>query len=186
MVGDTGVGKSNLIAQYVNERPVHAEDNKATIGIEFHTKKLIKQDGKVIRAQIWDTAGQERYQSITGAYYRGAVGVCVIFDLTDWKSFKSVSKWLKDIKERCNENIVVILIGNKSDLAVERRAVKRESAATWAAEHQIPYVETSAIDGTNVEEAFELVINEVYRVLKKNGEIEQSLNTSNPTGVYKA
>ena len=92
--------------------------------------------------------------------------------MTDWKSFKSVSKWLKDIKERCNENIVVILIGNKSDLAVERRAVKRESAATWAAEHQIPYVETSAIDGTNVEEAFELVINEVYRVLKKNGEIE--------------
>ena len=96
-----------------------------------------------------------------------------------------MSKWLKDIRDRCNENIVVILIGNKSDLAIEKRVVKREAAASWAAEHQIPYVETSAIDGTNVEEAFELIINEVYRVLKKNGEIEQSLNTSNTTGVYK-
>ena len=79
----------------------------------------------MIRAQIWDTAGQERYQSITGAYYRGSVGACVMFDLTSFQSFKSVSKWLKEIKDRCNENIVILLIGNKSDLAEEKRAVKR-------------------------------------------------------------
>ena len=90
---------------------------------------------------------------------------------------------MKEIKERCNENIVILLVGNKSDLAA-KRAIKKEAAAEWAAKHQIAYVETSATEGTNVQEAFELIINEVYRVLKKNGEIEQSHNTSNPTGVY--
>ena len=128
---------------------------------------MIKQDGKVVRAQIWDTAGQEKYQSITGAYYRGSVGACVTFDITDFQSFKSVTRWLKEIKERCNENIVILLVGNKSDIA-DKRAIKKEAAAEWAAKHQIAYVETSAIQGTNVQEAFELIINEVYRVLKKN------------------
>ena len=84
MVGDTGVGKSNLIYNYVNESQKPQEEEKSTVGIEFHTKKLVKQDGKVVRAQIWDTAGQERYQSITGAYYRGSVGACVMFDITSF------------------------------------------------------------------------------------------------------
>ena len=108
-----------------------------------------------------------------------------MFDITNFQSFKSVSKWLKEIKDRCNENVVILLIGNKKDLE-EKRAVKKVAAAEWAAKHQIAYVETSATEGTNVQEAFELIINEVYRVLKKNHEIEQSHNTSNPTGVYKS
>ena len=108
-----------------------------------------------------------------------------MFDITSFQSFKSVGNWLKEIKQRCNENIVILLIGNKSDME-DKREVKRVAAAEWAAKHQIAYVETSATQGTNVQEAFELIINEVYRVLKKNHEIEQSHNTSNPTGVYQS
>ena len=86
------------------------------MGIEFRSKFLKKQDGRVVKAQIWDCAGQERFKSLTTAYYRGSVGALVIFDITDWQSFKSVAHWLKELREKCNENIVILMVGNKSDL----------------------------------------------------------------------
>ena len=99
-----------------------------------------------------------------------------------------MGSWLKDLKAKCNENIVIILIGNKLDVVQKdptQRKVTKEIAASYAANHLIPYVETSAVEGTNVSEAFVMVINEVYRVLKKNGDVERTLNTSDPTGRYR-
>jgi Ras-related protein Rab-11A len=109
-------------------------DSKPTVGIEFSSKNLVKEDGKTVRAQFWDTAGSERFQSVTSSYFRGSVAACVIYDIADFKTFKSVAFWLKELKTKCNENIVILLIGNKCDLE-GRRQVSKEAAAEYAAKH---------------------------------------------------
>ena len=180
-IGDSGSGKTSLIHRFVNGAPL--EDSAITLGVEFSSKHFVKEDGKVIRAQFWDTAGNDRYHALTSSYFRGAVAAAVVYDISNFQSFKNVSFWLKEIKAKCNENIVIILIGNKSDLDGERQ-IDRSKAAAYAEKHSIAFMETSARDGTDVNTSFEMVVNEVYRVLKANGEIEQSMNTSKPTGTY--
>ena len=113
-IGDSGTGKSSMIHRFVNDKPI--EEMKATVGVEFSSKNFVKEDGKTIRAQFWDMAGNERYHAVTNSYFRGAVAACVIYDITDFQSFKNVAVWLKDIKAKCNENIVIMLVGNKADL----------------------------------------------------------------------
>lgn len=129
-IGDSGAGKSSMIHRYVNDTPL--EEIKTTLGVEFSSKNLIKEDGKTVRAQFWDTAGSERYNTVTSSYFRGSVGACVIYDITDFKTFKNVAFWLKEIKAKCNENIVIMLIGNKCDLE-EQRQVNKLAAAEYAA-----------------------------------------------------
>lgn len=97
MIGDSGVGKSNLLLRYTKSD--FNMVSKTTIGVEFATKKVTTQDGKNIKTQIWDTAGQERYRAITTAYYRGAVGALLVYDITSMTSFKSVPQWLKTLKQ---------------------------------------------------------------------------------------
>ena len=111
---------------------------------------------------------------MTSAYYRGSVGALVIFDIANIQSFKDVSHWLRELRDKCNENIVILMVGNKSDLEAQRE-VDRNAAASYAANHGIAYVETCALKGTNVNEAFELIINEVYRVLTSDTDIEKTL-----------
>ena len=169
MIGDASVGKSNLLLRYTKN--TFNEDQKATIGVEFQTKSIKKDDGKILKAQLWDTAGQEKYKSLVSAYYRGAVGVCVVFDVTNFESFRSVSSWLKEVKKSCNPNTVILLIGNKCDLE-ENRVVRSADVAKYAQEHQLAYVETSAKLSLNVDSAFEMIIDEIYRVLKTNGQLD--------------
>lgn len=146
-VGNSGAGKTSLIYRFVNDGPM--DQMKPTVGVEFSSKFFTKEDGKVVKAQLWDTAGNERYQSVTSSYFRGSVAACVVYDITDFQSFKKVAFWLKEIKQHCNENIVIMLIGNKSDIA-EQRQVDKLKAAEYAAQHQIGFMETSAFDGSNV------------------------------------
>lgn len=129
-IGSSGSGKTSLIHHYVNGCPL--EDLKTTIGVEFSSKNLVKEDGKTVRAQFWDTAGNERYHTVTSSYFRGSVAACVIYDITSFQSFKDVAFWLKEIKQKCNENIVIMLIGNKSDLDAQRQ-VDQQKAAAYAA-----------------------------------------------------
>ena len=116
--GECGSGKTSLIHRFVNETPL--EDIKSTIGVEFSTKHFVKEDGKIVRAQIWDTIGSEKYRAITSSYFRGAVAAFVIYDISSFASFKQVSNWLKQIKQHCNENLVIMLVGNKCDLEETR------------------------------------------------------------------
>lgn len=118
IIGDSGVGKSNLLSKFLNNS--FSSDQKTTVGVEFGAKKLII-DGKNIKAQIWDTAGQEKYRSITNAYYKGAKGALLVFDLTNKDSFDSVDKWLNELKSEGDINIYIIMIGNKCDLTDERQ-----------------------------------------------------------------
>ncbi|MBA0680354.1 hypothetical protein Goari_012059 [Gossypium aridum] len=175
LIGDSAVGKSQLLSRFTrNEFNI---DSKATIGVEFQTKTLFI-DHKSVKAQIWDTAGQERYRAVTSAYYRGAVGAMLVYDITKRQSFDHVAKWLEELRGHADKNIVIMLVGNKSDLA-SLRAVPIEDAKEFAQRESLFFMETSALEATNVESAFLTVVTEIYRVISKknlvaNDEQEES------------
>jgi Ras-related protein Rab-11A len=122
------------------------------------------QNKNVVKAQIWDTAGQERYRAITNAYYRGAAGALLVYDVTSAVSFQHVADWLKELKQYADTNIVILLVGNKTDLR-DKREVKKEDAAAYAFQHQLYFIETSALDCSNVDLAFDRIINEIHKVV---------------------
>lgn len=164
LVGDASVGKSNLLARFTkNEFNQHSRE---TIGVHF-TSTIVKIGSKNVKAQIWDTAGQERYRSITHAYYRGAVGAIIVYDMTTVSTFANVQTWLKDLKETCNQNIVILLVGNKCDLKDEK-AVPTEDARLFAEKHLLLFMETSALDSTNVDEAFRQLLTEIYNKMTQS------------------
>ncbi|XWS35485.1 hypothetical protein CRYUN_Cryun20dG0001500 [Craigia yunnanensis] len=165
LIGDSAVGKSQLLARFArNEFNI---DSKATIGVEFQTKTLLV-DHKTVKAQIWDTAGQERYRAVTSAYYRGSVGAMLVYDITKRQSFDHVARWLEELRGHADKNIVLMLVGNKSDLG-SLRAVPIEDAKEFAQRESLFFMETSALEATNVESAFLTILTEIYRTIcKKN------------------
>ncbi|XP_016580882.2 ras-related protein YPT3 isoform X1 [Capsicum annuum] len=163
LIGDSGVGKSNLLSRFTkNEFNL---ESKSTIGVEFATKSM-NVDGKVIKAKIWDTAGQERYRAITSAYYRGAVGALLVYDVTRHVTFENVTRWLKELRDHTDPNIVVMLLGNKSDLR-HLVAVSTDEAKSLAEREALYFMETSALEATNVENAFTEVLTQIYRIVSK-------------------
>ena len=120
----------------------------------------------VYLAQIWDTAGQERYRAITSAYYRGAVGALLVYDITKHVTFENVARWLKELRDHAEANIIIMLVGNKSDLR-HRRAVPTEEAMAFAQANNVAFIETSALDATGVEESFRQILTEIYRLISK-------------------
>ncbi|KAG6634359.1 hypothetical protein CIPAW_12G113200 [Carya illinoinensis] len=131
LIGDSGVGKSNLLSRFTkNEFNL---ESKSTIGVEFATRTL-NVDGKVIKAQIWDTAGQERYRAITSAYYRGAVGALLVYDITRHATFENADRWLKELRGHTDSNIIVMLAGNKSDLRHLVAVSTEEARSKWKEE----------------------------------------------------
>ena len=130
LIGDSGVGKSNLLSRFT--RNEFNLDSKSTIGVEFATRS-IQVDSKTIKAQIWDTAGQERYRAITSAYYRGAVGALLVYDISKHQTYENVQRWLRELRDHADANIVIMLVGNKSDLR-HLRAVPTEEAKQFASE----------------------------------------------------
>ncbi|KAI5989387.1 GTPase [Pisolithus albus] len=138
-------------------------DSKSTIGVEFATRS-INVDGKLIKAQIWDTAGQERYRAITSAYYRGAVGALLVYDISKQATFANVTRWLKELRDHADSNIVIMLVGNKSDLK-HLRAVPTEEATNFATQNELSFIETSALDASNVDSAFQTILTDIYRIV---------------------
>ena len=171
VVGDSGVGKTNLIKRFIlNEFSL---DSKATVGVEFISKNY-NINNKIIKIEIWDTAGQERYKSITSAYYKGAKGAMIVYDVTNQTSFNNIDKWYFEIKEKASKNINLMLIGNKTDL---NKVICREDAINKAKSLNIPVMETSANNSSNVKEAFYDLIKEMYKsVLKLKEKFEQKEN----------
>jgi len=123
LVGDSGVGKSNILSRYLTDE--FNLDSKSTVGVEFGAKK-IKVNNMTIKAQIWDTAGQERYKSITNAYYKGAKGALLVYDITNKESFTNTTKWISELKLNGDKDVTIILIGNKCDLEDKREVPKEE------------------------------------------------------------
>eukprot|EP00850_Spirogloea_muscicola_P000784 SM000003S11029 [mRNA] locus=s3:478165:479731:- [translate_table: standard] len=158
-----GVGKTNLASRFAHNE-FHG-DSKATIGVEFRSKTLAIE-GKEVKAQIWDTSGQERYRAVTSVYYRGALGALLVYDISRRSTFDNVSQWLREIRCQGDSNLVVMLVGNKTDLE-SLRAVPTERGLELAEREGMYFMETSALDSTNVQEAFESVITEIYNNVSK-------------------
>lgn len=153
-------------------------DSKSTIGVEFATR-TVQVGNKTIKAQIWDTAGQERYRAITSAYYRGAVGALLMYDISKSDSYASVSRWLTELREHADPQIVIMLVGNKSDLK-HLRAIPTEEAKNFASENHLLFIETSALDATNVEPAFQNILTEIYR-LYSDQNLQADFNQNKPS-----
>ncbi|KAJ7968642.1 Ras-related protein like [Quillaja saponaria] len=184
LIGDSGVGKSNLLSRFT--RNEFSLESKSTIGVEFATRS-IHVDDKVVKAQIWDTAGQERpfpglnielahlpllsasesrYRAITSAYYRGAVGALLVYDVTRHVTYENVERWLKELRDHTDANIVIMLVGNKADLR-HLRAVSTEDATAFAERENTFFMETSALESMNVENAFTEVLTQIYQVVSR-------------------
>lgn len=165
IIGDTGVGKSCLLLQFTDKR--FKQDHDLTIGVEFGSRTIRVED-KDIKLQIWDTAGQESFRSITRSYYRGAAGALLVYDVTRRESFMHLNNWLEGIAENGNADMVVALVGNKSDLD-SRRTVSTEEGARFARDHNLLYLETSAKTAYNVEEAFLNTARAIYSKIQQGG-----------------
>jgi len=177
LIGDSAVGKSQMLARFA--RNEFSLDSKATIGVEFQTRTLVI-DHKSVKAQIWDTAGQERYRAVTSAYYRGAVGAMLVYDITKRQSFDHIPRWLEELRGHADKNIVIILIGNKTDLE-DQRVVPTEDAKEFAENEGLFFLETSALESTNVEEAFSTVLTEIFNIVnRKNLVASETEGNGNP------
>jgi Ras-related protein Rab-11A len=124
VVGDSAVGKSNVLSRYVKNE--FNRESKSTVGVELSTK-VYQIDESLVKVNIWDTAGQERYQSITAAYYKGAKGAFIIYDTTRRETYENIDKWYNEIKSLADKNIVIMIVGNKSDLKLLRQVSNEEA-----------------------------------------------------------
>jgi len=165
-LGESKVGKSSFIIKYVEGR--FSTNYISTLGLDFRQKKIELEDGKEIDLKLFDTAGQERYKSIASNLIKKANGILLIYDIANKDSFNSIAKWMESIEEISSSNIVVILIGNKSDLEDERQ-VKKEEGERAAKEYNIPFYETSCKTGINIDEVFIRITKEI---LNKKGNID--------------
>ncbi|CAN6291292.1 unnamed protein product, partial [Urochloa humidicola] len=178
LIGDSGVGKSNILSRFT--RNEFCLESKSTIGVEFATRTL-QIEGKTIKAQIWDTAGQERYRAITSAYYRGAVGALLVYDITKKQTFENIQRWLRELRDHADSNIVIMMVGNKSDLN-HLRSVPEEDGQALAEKEGLSFLETSALEALNVEKAFQTILADIHQIISKKALAAQEAAGSGPPG----
>jgi len=170
LIGDSGVGKTCILFRFSED--AFNTTFISTIGIDFKIR-TIELDGKKIKLQIWDTAGQERFRTITTAYYRGAMGIMLVYDVTNEKSFDNIKNWIRNIEENASADVEKMLLGNKCELS-EKREVSKERGEQLAVEYGIKFMETSAKNSINVEEAFYSLARDIKT------KTEKKLEASNP------
>ncbi|XP_010261713.1 PREDICTED: ras-related protein RABA6b-like [Nelumbo nucifera] len=163
LIGDSAVGKSNLISRFCRDE--FRLDSKPTIGVEFAYRN-VKIGDKLVKAQIWDTAGQERYKAITSSYYRGALGALLVYDITRRVTFSNLKKWLQELRHFGESELVIVLVGNKSDLG-HNREVTEEEGQEVAEREGLCFMETSALENLKVEDAFLQMIMQIYEISSK-------------------
>ncbi|KAI0983096.1 hypothetical protein GJ496_008394 [Pomphorhynchus laevis] len=179
LIGDSGVGKTCMLNRYVEDN--FSTTFISTIGIDFKMRK-IEMEGKQIKLQIWDTAGQERFKTITTAYYRGAMGVILVYDITSEKSYDNIKNWIKAIENNASDDVEKMIIGNKCDMESNRQ-VPRERGEQLAKEYNVKFMETSAKQNQNITQAFEDI---TYRIkhkveARKSYQQKQSGRTVDPS-----
>jgi len=191
MVGDSGVGKSSLLLRFTDDS--FSDNFISTIGVDFKIR-TIKMEGKIVKLQIWDTAGQERFRTITSSYYRGAHGVILVYDVTDQVSFNNARQWLTEIDKFACGNVMKLLVGNKTDLAT-KRVVDFNQGKGFADQFNLPFIEASAKDGSNVEKSFLMLVKAIFdknvgqggtaSSLASGGNVNISSNTGKKKGGFR-
>lgn len=178
MLGDSGVGKSCLMMRFSDGKfPL---DIIGTAGIDCK-ERVVKFEEKIIRVQVWDTAGQERYSVLTESYYKKALGILLVYDTTDENSFNNVNSWMKNIKEKGNNIVEILLVGNKIDIP-EKRQIPTSMGNSLAAKYGVTFLETSAKDGTNVEKAFAKL---TEKILRNEELVKQCISKSDMISISK-
>jgi Ras-related protein Rab-1A len=157
LIGDSGVGKSCLLLRFADD--TYTESYISTIGVDFKIR-TVELDGKSCKLQIWDTAGQERFRTITSSYYRGAHGIIIVYDVTDNETFDNVRQWLYEIDRYASENVNKLLVGNKCDLK-DKKVVDHDVGEQFATSIGMKFLETSAKNSHNVEQAFLTMATEI-------------------------
>eukprot|EP00878_Enallax_costatus_P003497 GHUV01003710.1.p1 GENE.GHUV01003710.1~~GHUV01003710.1.p1 ORF type:complete len:219 (+),score=51.34 GHUV01003710.1:163-819(+) len=152
LLGDSGVGKSCLVLRYV--RGQFDPNSKITVGAAFMSHNVLLPDGKSLKFEIWDTAGQERYLSLAPLYYRGAHAAAVVYDITNPESFEKAKYWIGELQKNASGSIVMVLVGNKTDLS-EQREISTEEARAFADSQNMLFVESSAKTSGGVADIFE-------------------------------
>jgi small GTP-binding protein len=165
LLGDSTVGKTCFLLRYCDK--TFQDAHLSTIGLDYRLKSMTLKNKKNIKLQIWDTAGQDRFRAITKNYYKGANGIILIYDVTNLQTFENVKNWITQIREEANKNVVIFLAGNKADLPEESRAVQKEDGQKMAEEYNIPFQETSAKEGINVNETFQELVEKIDEVFSK-------------------
>lgn len=163
LVGDAGVGKTHILSRYI--KGSLPKNPTATIGVEFATRTVPLQSGGTVKAQIWDTAGQERYRAITSAHYRRAVGAMLVYDVTSEKTFANAKRWMEELRDHAEPDIVIMLVGNKIDLCDRNPAARKvtiEQASEFAKANRLLFEETSSITAARVKESFETLLQAIY------------------------
>ncbi|XP_063983678.1 ras-related protein Rab-37 isoform X4 [Diachasmimorpha longicaudata] len=169
LLGDSGVGKTSLLVQF-DTGTFQTGNFAATVGIGF-TNKVVTVGDTRIKLQIWDTAGQERFRSVTHAYYRDAHALLLLYDVTNKTSYDNIRAWLGEIREYAQNDVVIMLLGNKADCGPERM-VKKEDGKRLADEYDVPFMETSARTGANVELAFLAIAKQLKA--RKNADLDDT------------
>ncbi|ERF76768.1 GTP-binding protein ypt2 [Endocarpon pusillum Z07020] len=178
LIGDSGVGKSCCLLRFSEDS--FTPSFITTIGIDFKIR-TIDLDGKRVKLQIWDTAGQERFRTITTAYYRGAMGILLVYDVTDRKSFDNIRTWFSNVEQHASEGVNKILIGNKCDWE-EKRAVSTQQGQDLADELNIPFLEVSAKSNTNIEKAFYSLASDIKKRLVDSSRNDSAAQTAGASG----
>jgi len=170
LIGDSGVGKSCLLLRFADDS--FTDSYISTIGVDFRFR-TVNIDMKTVKLQIWDTAGQERFRTITSAYYRGAHGIIMVYDVTNYESFEHVEEWLNEVNRHASESTLKLLVGNKADLQEDKK-VSSEDAKNFADKLGISFLETSAKNATNVEAAFLTMAKQLIQAKEESGESKPS------------
>ena len=165
LLGDSSVGKTCFLLRYCDKsfQDVHL----STIGLDYRLKTITLKNNKNIKLQIWDTAGQDRFRAITKNYYKSANGVLLIYDISNLQTYENVKNWISQIREEANPNVIIYIVGNKIDLPKEKRVVNIEDGEKIAEEFEIKFKEASAKSGTNVNEIFEELVEQIDEKFSK-------------------
>lgn len=178
IIGNSSVGKTSFLVRYAEDSFTSAF--VSTVGIDFKVKTVFRQE-KRVKLQIWDTAGQERYRTITTAYYRGALGFILMYDITNEDSFNAVRDWVTQIKTYSWDNAQVVLVGNKSDLGVERQ-VTTERGRALADTLGLKFFETSAKDNVNVKAVFDLMVDIILEKMAESADQDGAMSGQGASG----
>lgn len=162
LIGDSGVGKTCVLYRFSDE--AFYSDFMPTIGIDFKIK-TVELYGKRIRLQLWDTSGQEKFRTITHSYYRGALGIFVVYDITCRRSFENLDFWIANIKEHGSDTAVMCIVGNKCD--ADTRQVTMDEGLKYAQRHNCNFFETSALTDINIDQAFQYMTEAVLQTASK-------------------
>ena len=174
IIGDSSVGKSNILLRFSDN--IFHDTFLPTIGVDFKIRN-VKMSNQTIKLNIWDTAGQERFKTITSTYYKGAHGIILVYDITDRESFNNIENWLNEVKKHAGAQVVKLLIGNKCDLE-EERVVNTKEGKELADNLGISFLETSAKQRTNIDEAFMTLTKQIYELIPDTEKkIEEKLDS---------